>query len=90
MALILTITDDKLQEAFNQHLESLLTKGNYDNPVKKAFDKLLGYNGELTGEFQTQVKEMVQEQMKTPEFATALGKAMAEEIARREVDKLKK
>lgn len=86
----LTITDEKLQEVFQKHLDTLLATGNYDNPVRKAFDSLLGYNGELKEEFNRQVKEMALEQMKTPEFAAALGTAMAQEIARREVDKLKK
>jgi hypothetical protein len=90
MPFTLVITDEKLQEAFDSHINSLLTKGNYDNPVKKAFDTLLGYNGSMTKEFNAIVESMAREQMKTPEFAAALGKAMAEEIAKREVDKLKK
>jgi hypothetical protein len=90
MAITLIISDEKLQLAFEQHLDSLLSKGNYDNPVRKAFDNLLGWKGELQVEFQNQIKEMALAQMKTPEFAVALGKAMAEDIARREVDKLKK
>lgn len=86
----LVIQDDTLQKAFESHLKSVLETGNYNNPVKQAFDKLLGYNGELVGEFNNQIKEMVRSQMQTSEFAAELGRAMAAELARREVDRIGK
>jgi hypothetical protein len=86
----LTISDEKLQDAFQSHLDNLLKTGNYDNPVKRAMDNLLGYNGELKGEFQNQVKDLTLKLIQTPEFATALGSAIAAEMAKREVDRMKK
>jgi hypothetical protein len=90
MALQLTITDEQLQQAFNTHITKLLEAGNYDNPVKRILDNLLGYNGSLTKEFGEQVVVLMRSLMQTPWFATAIGTAMAAELAKRELDKLKR
>lgn len=89
--LTLTISDNKLQESFDTALEALLKPGSYDNPVKKVLDSLLGYSGdkEIKAQLEECIKKYVLETMASPHFALALGTAMAQEIAKREVDKLK-
>jgi hypothetical protein len=93
MAITLTITDEKLQESFDKSLEALLSIGNYHNPVKQIIDNIFSsYSGdkEIRAQLETHIKEHIIKAMATPEFATALGTAMVAEIAKREVDKLKK
>lgn len=92
MPITLTVTDEQLQENFNKALAALLTPGVYENPVKRTLDNMLGYNGdkEIKLQLETKIKEYVLNTMGTPEFATALGVAMAAEIAKREVEKLKR
>jgi len=90
MAINLTITDDKLQDAFNSHLDKLLETDNYNNPVKKCMEELLGYSGSMRGELGTKIKEFLAIQMDTPEFQAQLGTAIANEMAKRAVDALNK
>lgn len=92
MPLILTVSDETLQQSFNKALDALLTPGSYDNPIKRTLDNILGYNGdkEIKAQIEAYIKEHIQKAMASPQFALALGTAMAAEMAKREVDKLKK
>lgn len=90
MAISLVISDEKLQEVFEGHLNSLLEKGVYDNPVRRAFDDLMGYKGALREEFNEKVKGITLSLLDTPKFHEMLGKAIAEEMAKRQVDLLEK
>lgn len=86
----LIISDETLQEAFQNHLNKLLEAGNYENPVKKALDTLLGYSGSMRGEMADQITNFMHTAMKTPEFQATLGAAIAAEMAKRAVDALEK
>lgn len=90
--LTLTITDEQLQTAFDSHLNKLLETDNYNNPIKKCVDDLLGYNGDkgIKAQIEVAVRQHLQVAMASPQFALALGTAMAAEMAKREVDKLKR
>lgn len=90
MPLQLNITDESLQTAFQSHLDSLLTTGNYDNPVKRVMNDLLGYSGLMKGELSTKIKLFMEQQIETPEFQAILGKSIADEMAKRAVDSLEK
>lgn len=82
----LTIPDDKLQESFEKHLNELLEKGNYNNPVKSILDNLLGYSGSLKGKLGKQIEDLFEELMATESFKEMIGVALANEIAKRQVD----
>lgn len=88
----LTITDEKLQASFDKAFEALLTPGSYDNPIKKSLDNLLSYSGdkEIKQQIDDHVKNFITNTLATPMFQMALGQAVAAEIAKREVDKLKR
>lgn len=82
----LTINDEKLQESFEQSLNQLLDKGNYNNPIKQTLDNLLGYSGTLKGELGKQIEEHFRLCMESEDFKSKLGIALANEIAKRQVD----
>lgn len=86
--LTLTLTNEQLQAGFQAHLDKLMQVDNYNNPIKSAFDKLFGYSGSMQGELNQWVADNMKTVMSTPQFQLALGQAMAQEIAKREVDKL--
>lgn len=83
-----------VQEAFQDHMNKILTeKSEYSNPIKKAISDIFsGYgknsNPELKTEFDKLVANQMRVYMSTPSFHLQLGQAMAEEMARRAVDKL--
>lgn len=83
-----------VQEAFQDHMNKLLReKSEYNNPVKKVISDIFsGYgkasNPELKGEFDKLVANQMKAYMATPSFQLQLGQAMAEEMAKRAVDKL--
>lgn len=83
-----------VQGAFQEHMDKILTeKSEYSNPIKKAISDIFsGYgknsNPELKTEFDKLVANQMRVYMTTPSFHLQLGQAMAEEMARRAVDKL--
>lgn len=85
----LTISHEQLQAGFQAHLDELMKPGNYNNPVKQAMDTMFGYSGSMKGVIGKWVEDNMQAVMASPQFQLALGQAMAQEIARREVDKIK-
>lgn len=90
MALTLTVTDEQLQESFQRTLNEMLAPGNYNNPVKRVLDNLLGYSGTMKGEMGEQITNFLSTSMQSPEFQTILGQAIATEMAKRAVDALEK
>ena len=90
MALTLTVTDEQLQESFQKTLDEMLAPGNYNNPVKRVLDNLLGYSGTMKGEIGKQIQDFLSTSMQTPEFQAILGQAIATEMAKRAVDALEK
>lgn len=86
---------EALQKAFQDHMTALITsKSQYDNPVKKTIDNMFSsYNAtdankELKAHFDALIASQMKTYMATPSFQLQLGQAMAEEMARRAVDKL--
>lgn len=83
-----------VQKAFQEHMNKLLSeRSEYNNPVKKVISDIFsGYgkdsNPELKEEFNKLVANQMKAYMATPSFQLQLGQAMAEEMARRAVDKL--
>ena len=88
--LTLTISEEQLQTAFQKTLDDMLLPGNYSNPVKKELDNLLGYSGSMKGELGKQIQAYLSTAMDSPEFQQMLGKSIADEMARRAVDSMKK
>lgn len=88
--LTLTITDEQLQVAFDNHIEKLLDKDNYSNPVKSVLDNLLGHSGSLKGELGDKIKAVMTELMSSQSFRNKLGDALATEIAKRQANALLK
>jgi hypothetical protein len=86
----LKIEDEQLQVAFATALEDMLKPGQYSNPVKNVLDKMLGYSSLGTGVVGKQISEFITTQFQTPEFQQQLGKAIADEMARRAVDAMEK
>ncbi len=86
----LTIEDNQLQQAFDKALDEMLKPGQYSNPVKSVLDKMLGYSSLGNGEVGKQITEFITTQLQTPEFQQQLGKAIADEMARRAVDAMEK
>lgn len=89
----LNISDETLKAAFDKHLEKLFTPGDYNNPVKSVIDSIFGWNSkevELKAELDKQIKQFMIEYMASPKFGEDLGKAIAGEMAKRELDKMKK
>ena len=86
------IKQETIQESFQASLDAMLVPGNYHNPVKTVLDKILGYS---VSNFETnpigkQIKEFVDTQLQTTEFQAQLGKAIAEEMAKRAVDAMER
>lgn len=86
----ISISNEQLQAGFQAHLDKLMMPGEYNNPIKNAMDHLFGYSGSMKGVIGAWVEENMKTVMASAQFQLALGQAMAQEIARREVDKLKK
>lgn len=86
---------EAVQRALQEYTDSLLNeKSHYNNPVKKVIDNMFSsYNSsesnkELKAHFDTLIANQMKAYMATPSFQLQLGQAMAEEMARRAVDKL--
>jgi hypothetical protein len=90
MALVLHVTDEQLQHAFDKTLDDILKPGNYNNPVKTVLDNMLGYSGAMKGEIGKQIQEFVTTSLSMPSFQAKLGQAIADEMARRAVDAMEK
>jgi len=88
--LTLTISDEQLQVAFQKTLDDMLLPGNYNNPVKRELDNILGYSGSMRGELGTQITNYLSTALQSPEFQQILGKSIADEMARRAVDAMEK
>ena len=86
----ININDEQLQEAFQNSLDTMLKPGCYNNPVKTVLDKMLGYSGAMKGVIGEQIQAFVSNSLQTPEFQQQLGKAIAEEMARRAVNAMEK
>jgi hypothetical protein len=86
----ISISDSQLQESFQKSLDDMLKPGNYSNPVKTILDNLLGYSGALKGEIGARITDFTTTALNTAEFQQMLGKAIAEEMARRAVDAMEK
>jgi hypothetical protein len=86
----INIQDDQLQEAFQKSLEDMLKPGNYSNPVKTVLDKTLGYGSSMNGDVGKQISDYVSVCLSMPNFQQQLGKAIADEMARRAVDAMEK
>lgn len=82
----LKIEDDKIQDSFNKALDTMLLPTNYSNPVKQVLDNLLGYSGSMKGELGKQIESLFTELMTTESFKEKIGVALANEIAKRQVD----
>lgn len=92
--LSILMSNTLVQGAFQDHMNKILSeKSEYNNPIKKAISDIFsGYgknsNPELKTEFDKLVANQMRVYMSTPSFHLQLGQAMAEEMARRAVDKL--
>lgn len=86
----LIISEEQLQQAFQKSLDDMLKPGNYSNPVKQELDKILGYSGSMKSTLGDQIKIYLATAMESPEFQQMLGKSIADEMARRAVDSMKK
>lgn len=90
--LTLTITDEQLQKGFQDHLDKLMGD-TYNNPVKKIIEDMFNSYKSVKSpemiELEAQLQNMIKEHMKTPTFALALGTAMAAEMAKKQMEKLK-
>ena len=84
------IKDEQIQNAFQLSLDEMLKPGNYNNPVKRVLDDILGYSGLKTSEIGNKIREFVSTQLTSEPFQALLGKAIAEEMARRAVDAMEK
>ncbi len=89
--LTLTISEETLKNAFEVHLNKIMEAGQYDNPVKRALDTLLGYNGdkEIKEIIDAKVKDYVKFYLDSTDFKLALGTAMAHIIAKNQLEKAK-
>lgn len=91
MPIQIILSDEELQVSFNKHFNALMNeKSNYINPIKEALNSVFGYNGSYKPIIKKQVEEYLETAMVNPEFQQLLGKAMAEELARRAVDAMEK
>ena len=88
--LTLSISQEQLQSAFQDALNDMLKTGNYKNPVTRTLDEMLGYSGSMRGELGNKITSFLSTAMETPEFQAILGKAIAEEMAKRAVDAMEK
>ena len=88
--LTLTISQEQLQQSFQKSLDDMLSPSNYSNPVKRELDNILGYSGTLRGELGSKIASFLSTAMETTEFQAILGKAIAEEMAKRAVDAMEK
>lgn len=88
----INITQEQLQEAFDSSVSSLLKPGNYENPVKKVLDKLLGYSAmsDNNNPLAIEIKTFAENSFSSTKFQQQLGQAIADEMARRAVDALEK
>lgn len=92
--LSILMSNTLVQEAFQDHMNKILSeKSEYNNPIKKAISDIFSGYGknsspELKAEFDKLVANQMKAYMSTPSFHLQLGQAMAEEMARRAVDKL--
>lgn len=93
--LSILIANGLVQEAFQNYMTAILAdKSQYNNPVKKLIETIFsGYNApegskEVKAEFDKLVFNQMKTYMTTPSFHLQLGQAMAEEMAKRAVDKL--
>lgn len=82
MPLILTISDETLLQSFNK---AILSSVNYNSFIKRTLDNILD-NEEIKAQIEAYIKEHMQRVMASPQFTLA----MADEMAKLEVDKLKK
>lgn len=86
----LIVSDEQLQTAFQKTLDDMLKPGNYNNPVKQILDSMLGYSGEMKGKMGEEIKAYLEDVMQKPDFQQMLGKAIAEEMARKAVSAMEK
>lgn len=89
------MSNELVQKAFQDFMNALLSdKSQYNNPVKKVIENMFSsYNAteankEVKKAFDDMVSNQMRAYMSTPSFQLQLGQAMAEEMARRAVDKL--
>lgn len=91
MPIQIILSDEELQVSFNKHFNALIEdKSTYSNPIKSVLNDILGYNGSYKPILKKQVEEYLETAMVNPEFQQLLGKAMAEELARKAVDAMEK
>lgn len=86
----LNISEETVKESFQKTLNQILEAGNYNNPVKRILDDMLGYSNITNSEMGKQIKEYADNALKMPSFQAQLGKAIADEMARRAVDAMEK
>ncbi len=89
----LTISEETLNKAIEDAFNSLITDDrSYSNPIKKLVEAAIGTNyskTELGKEINERVIAKVEQIIADPSFDTYLGKAVAQAIAQREIDKKK-
>ena len=90
--MVINIDQELLDKAINESVIKLFSVDNYNNPLHKLIEKSVGstYNkGTLTEEIEQRIVTKLREFMETRAFDELLGRAVAENIAKREVGKVK-
>lgn len=90
MSINIKIEQETIENAFQKSLDDMLAPGNYNNPVKRVLDNMLGYSGLMTNEIGKQIQEFVKVSLELPAFQARLGEAIAKEMAKRAVDAMEK
>lgn len=89
-AINISLPNEVLQEAINNHLIKLFTSGQYDNPITKIIENQFGYNWNKNPELTKVVMENVDKFIQSEDFTKFVGEAFAKEIARREADRVER
>ncbi len=86
------ISNETLNKAFEESINKMLAPDNYNNPVKRIVETVIGssYKGDRTELGEAIVKKIeakVHTLIESDAFDAMLGQAVAEAIAKREVQK---
>lgn len=89
MALSIEFTEEQIQEKLIEVRDELLNKDNYSSVLKKSLERLIGNSwssGSISESFDKIVEEQILKMVQTEEFATILGKTVADVLAKRVID----
>lgn len=86
----ITVTEETIQTQVQEAINKMLNESSsYSNPIKNLAEKQLNHDGPLRDALKAKIDKLIKEIIDSPTHDAVIGAAIVQEMAKREIEKMK-